>query len=167
MKKTLYDFAKKIQRYPRSLTGIGNRQTLNEIKKILPSLKIKKIKSGKKIFDWNVPDEWHVKEAYIIDPTGRKIIDIKKNFLHLVGYSVPINKKLSLDELQKFLHSDPKKPNSIPYVTSYYKKTWGFCLQDNLRKKLKKGKYKVTIKSSLKKGYMDYGEIYIKGKSKK
>jgi aminopeptidase-like protein len=167
MSNSLYNFAKKIQQFPRSLTGVGNRQTLSEIKKILPSLKTKRIKSGKKIFDWNIPDEWHVDEAYIIDPTGRKIVDIKKNILHLVGYSLPINKEISLEELQKFLHSDPKKPNAIPYVTSYYKKTWGFCLQDNLRKTLKKGKYKVTIKSSLKKGYMDYGEIYIKGKSKK
>lgn len=167
MKNCIYSFAKKIQQYPRSLTGIGNRQTLNEIKKILPSLKLKRIKSGKKVFDWQVPYEWHVDEAFIIDPKGKKIIDIKKNILHLVGYSTSINKLMDLNELQKFLHSDPKKPNAIPYVTSYYKKTWGFCLQDSLRKKLKKGKYKVIIKSSLKKGWMDYGEIYIKGKSKK
>ena len=167
MKNHLYDFAKKIQQFPRSLTGIGNRQTLNEIKKILPSLKLRRIKSGKKIFDWKVPYEWHVDEAFIIDPKGKKIVDIKKNILHLVGYSMPINKVISLEELQKFLHSDPEKPNAIPYVTSYYKKTWGFCLQDSLRKNLKKGKYKVTIKSSLKKGWMDYAEIYIKGKSKK
>ena len=167
MKNCIYDFAKKIQQFPRSLTGVGNRQTLSEIKKILPFLKVRRIKSGTKIFDWKVPHEWHVDEAFIIDPKGKKIIDIKKNILHLVGYSMPINKVISLDELQKFLHSDHKAPNAIPYVTSYYKKTWGFCLQDNLRKNLKKGNYRVTIKSSLKKGWMDYGEIYIKGKSKK
>ena len=167
MSNSVYNFAKKIQNYPRSLTGIGNRQTLREIKKILPSLKIERFKSGKKVFDWKVPDEWNVDEAFVVGPNGKKIIDIKNNILHLVGYSTPINKVINLEELQKYLHSDPKKPDTVPYVTSYYKKTWGFCLQDRLRKKLKKGKYKVTIKSSLKKGWMDYGEIYIKGKSKK
>jgi len=167
MQNEIYKFAKKILRYERSLTGKGNLKTLKEIKKINTDLKIKSFGSGTKVFDWIVPKEWAVKDAYIITPTGEKICNYKTNNLSLVGYSRPINRNISIEKLQKHLHSLNRQPNAIPYVTSYYKKTWGFCIEDKLRKKLKKGNYKVFIDSKFKKGKMIYGEIVLKGKSKK
>jgi aminopeptidase-like protein len=163
----IHNLGKKIWPFNRSLTGEGVLKTFNELKKINSTLKIHKIASGKKVFDWRIPDEWNVKEAYIIDPSGKKICDFKKNNLHLVGYSIPVEAHFSLKDLNKYLHSIPEKPTAIPYVTSYYIKSWGFCMADNQRRKLKLGKYKVIIKSTLKKGFLHYGEILIKGKTKK
>ena len=163
----ILNLIKKLYPVNRSLTGPGNLETLKMIKNIIPNLKILKFKSGKKVFDWKIPPEWSVKSAYIIDPNGKKILDFKKNNLHLLGYSQSINLSLKLDDLKKNIFSLPKQPNAVPYVTSYYKKNWGFCLKDNQRKKLKKGIYKVRIKSYFTKGYLNYGEILWKGKKKK
>ena len=121
----MHDFAKKIWSYNRSLTGVGQRQTLSTIKEQIPQTKIKKYRSGKRVFDWKIPDEWHVNYAYITDPNGEKICDYLENNLHLIGYSEAIEQDLSLDELQPFLHSIPGQPDAIPYVTSYYEKRWG------------------------------------------
>jgi aminopeptidase-like protein len=165
--KDIYNFAKELWHLDRSITGEGLRQTLKKIKNKNPNLKIKKISSGKKVYDWTVPNEWKVNEAYIIDPKGKKICDFKVNNLHLVGYSIPINKKMSLDKLKKFLHSIPEQPNAIPYITSYYKKYWGFCITHNQKKKLVKGIYHVVVDTKLFRGSMNYGELIIKGKSKK
>ena len=151
----------------RCLIGPGVNETLKYIKKIHPELNIKKIKSGSKAFDWVVPNEWHVKNAHITDMDGKKIVDLKNNNLHLVGYSIPQQRTLSLKNLNKHLHSLPSQPNAIPYVTSYYKKTWGFCLKHNQRKKLKNQNYNVFIDSKFKKGFLRYGEIYFRGLSKK
>lgn len=163
----IYQFATKILKYERSLTGKGNLKTLKEIKRINNNLKIKSFKSGSKVFDWTIPNEWEVKNAFIITPSGKKICEFKKNNLHLVGYSQPVNKILSREKLNKYLHSLKKQPNAIPYVTSYYKKNWGFCIEDKLKKKLQKGNYKVLIDSKFKKGKMVYGEIIFKGRSNK
>ncbi len=163
----MYDFAKKLYPINRSITGDGVRKTLEMIKKELPNLNIKKVESGKKAFDWVVPQEWNVEDAYILCPDGQKIADFKKNNLHLVGYSEPVSREIELDELQTHLYSLPKQPDAIPYVTSYYKKNWGFCLKDSQRKKLKKGIYKVHISSNFKKGFLNYGEIVWKGNEKK
>jgi aminopeptidase-like protein len=103
-------------------------------------LEIKEFKSGKKVFDWMVPQEWSVSEAWVKNKKGRKIIDFKNNNLHLIAYSKAINKLVTEKELKKNLFSDPKKPNAIPYVTSYYKKRWGFCVAENFKKKNKKRK---------------------------
>ena len=171
LKKTFADdifkFAKKYFPYHRSITGEGVRLSLKLIKEIIPKIKIKSFKSGKKIFDWKVPLEWKIKEAYIVTPTKEKICDIKKNNLHLVSYSIPINKYFDLKELKKHLFFLPKLPNAIPYVTSYYKKFWGFCIKYSQFKKLKKGKYRVYINSKFTKGVMNYGELLIKGSIKK
>ncbi len=169
MKKNnqIFNFAKKIISHPRSLSGNGVRKTLKDIKKILPQIKIKKFKSGDKVFDWKIPLEWNVHDAYIIKPDGKKICKYSDNKLHLVGYSVPINKVLNKKQLLAKLHSLPKLKNAIPYVTSYYKKDWGFCIKHSEKLKLKKGNYKVFIDSKHKKGELNYGEIFIKGKSKK
>ena len=165
--KKIYKTIKKLFPINRSLTGDGNRKTLQILGKISNKLKILEFKSGKKVFDWNVPDEWNVKNGFI-KCDGKKIVDFKKNNLHLVSYSEPINKTISFKELNKNLYSIKEKPNSIPYITSYYKKRWGFCLTDNQRKKLNKKKnYEVFIDSTFNKnGSMSVGEIFIKGKSK-
>ena len=119
------------------------------------------------MFDWKIPKEWNVVDAYIKDSKGNKIIDFKNNNLHLVSYSRPVNKIVNFKTLNKHLHSLKSQPNAIPYITSYYNKYWGFCISHKKRKKLKKGNYKVFINSNFKKGNLKFGEIYIKGKSKK
>tara|TARA_B100001121_G_C18698551_1_gene626201 strand:+ start:6068 stop:7324 length:1257 start_codon:yes stop_codon:yes gene_type:complete len=160
-------WAKKIFPFNRSLTGKGNLQTLNFIKDINKNLKIKYFKSGKKVFDWIVPKEWNVEEAYFIDSVGKKFCDFKKNNLHLVGYSCFVDKFVSKKELFQHLHTDENKKNAIPYVTSYYHRNWGFCISKNEKNKIKGNKFKVKINSSFKKGRMHYGEALIKGKQKK
>ena len=165
--KQLYQFCKKLIIYNRSLTGEGNRKTLNEIKKELPNLRILSVPSGYKAFDWQVPKEWNVKDAYVRDSKGKKIIDYKKNFLHLVGYSHPVDCKIHLKDLKKKIFSNIDRPSSIPYKTSYYKEDWGFCMSHNKKKKLKNGYYHVFIDSKIKKGVMNYGEILIPGKTNK
>ncbi len=159
--------AKKLWPLNRSITGKGNVQSLKILQKVCRNIKIKKYKSGKKVYDWTIPQVWNLREAYIKDPSGRKICDFKKNNLHVVGYSISINKILNLKDLNKNLYSRKNFPKAIPYVTSYYKKNWGFCLSHDQRKKLKEGKYQAIIKSNFFKGYMHYGECFIKGKYKK
>ena len=171
--KKFYNLVQK-KFYPlnRSLTGLGIKKSLNLIKKEFPKLKIIKLKSGKKVFDWKIPPEWNVSSAYIVDKHNNKIVDFKKNNLHLVGYSIPINRLLSKKELFQNLHFLKKQPNAIPYVTSYYKKRWGFCISYNQfkiidKKYSSKDKFKVVINSNLnKRGFLSYGEIILKGKLK-
>ena len=148
-------------------TGHGTYKTLQILKKNSYNLKIKYFLSGQKVLDWKIPDEWNVSEAWIKNSKGNTIVDFKNNNLHLVGYSKSINKYLSLVELKKKIYTLKDKSNSIPYVTSYYNKDWGFCMSYNKFKKLKNDKYKVLIKSNFKKGKMNYGEIFIKGNSSK
>lgn len=162
----MYELTRKLFPICRSITGDGVRETLHIIKKEIP-LKIYEIPSGTKAFDWEVPKEWNIKEAWIKDPNGKKIVDFAENNLHIVGYSSPVDEKISLSKLQKHLYSLPDKPDAIPYVTSYYKETWGFCLPHNVREKLIDGIYEIHIKSTLTKGSLTFGELIIKGKSKK
>ncbi|MDC1077744.1 DUF4910 domain-containing protein [Candidatus Pelagibacter sp.] len=159
---------KKLYPLNRSLTGNGNRKTLKLLKKNISNLKILEFKSGTKIFDWVIPPEWNVKNAWI-SYNNKKIIDFKKSNLHLVSYSAPINKMVSFEELENHLYYLKKNPNAIPYVTSYYKKRWGFCLKYNQFAKLgKKKKFHVYIDSNFnKKGSMSVGEVIIKGKINK
>jgi len=149
----------------RSITGNGVRKTLSIIRTHVP-LKIKEVPTGTKVFDWTVPKEWNIKDAYIKDPSGEKIVDFKKNNLHIVGYSIPVNTKMKLSGLKKHLHSIPEKPSIIPYKTSYYKENWGFCVTHEQLTSLKDGTYEVVIDSSLKDGSLTYGELLIPGKSK-
>ena len=162
----IYQWATDLFPICRSITGQGFRDTLIYIQNILPSLKIFEVKSGTKVFDWEIPDEWNISEAYITDENDKKIIDFKDNNLHVVGYSEAIDEWLSLEELQKNLHSLPNQPSAIPYVTSYYEKKWGFCMSHDQREKLNPGNYHVVIKSKLSPGVLNYGEIVIPGKSK-
>ena len=167
--KKLIDLAKKLYPINRSITGRGVVRTLKIIKKDhLPSLKIKKIKSGKKVYDWKIPPEWNIQDAFVKDRFGKKIIDFKKNNLHVVSYSKKINRYVNKNELNKHLFSIPKKPKAIPFVTSYYKPFWGFCISNQERKKIKGNKFYVKIDSDFNfKGNLSYGELFLKGKSNK
>lgn len=163
----MYSWAQELFPVNRSITGEGNRKTLQFIQRIVPAIRICSVKSGTRCCDWTVPPEWNVEEAYLIDPSGERVIDFHKNNLHLLGYSEPIDKSLDLTELQDHLYSLEHQPNAIPYVTSYYKRRWGFCLSHNQRMKLKKGLYRAVIKSKKEKGVLNYGELIIPGKTNK
>ncbi|EAK2659859.1 DUF4910 domain-containing protein [Campylobacter coli] len=162
--KAMYELACELFPIPRSITGQGFRDSLEILNKTLGGgiLKFHSIKSGTKVFDWIVPDEWNVKEAYIITPKGEKICDFKKHNLHLLNYSEAIDQEIELEELQDHLYSIEEMPDAIPYVTSYYKRRWGFCLTHNERKKLKKGKYKVYIDAKHdENGVLDYADFIL------
>ena len=163
----IHEFAKELWPINRSITGKGVRETLKLIKGHLPQLKINSVPSGTNVFDWTVPKEWSVKEAYIITPSGEKICNFSKNNLHLVGYSIPFEGEISFDELKKYLYTLPDQPKAIPYITSYYKERWGFCLSQEQFDTLENGSYKIVIKSTLFDGELNYGELLIKGKSDK
>ena len=150
---------------PRSITGQGYKDSLNYLKKFIP-LKLYNYRSGKRIFDWTIPKEWIIKDAYI-KYKNKRIVDFKENNLHIVNYSHKIDKTVSLKRLKKNIFYIKKLPNLIPYVTSYYKKTWGFCLSYNQFKSLKKGKYKVRIDTKFINGNVTNGLAVLKGKSNK
>jgi aminopeptidase-like protein len=152
----------------RTITGLGIKKTLEYFEKINPELKRIKFKSGTKVFDWQIPNEWRIEGAFIQHvKSGKKFAEFKKNNLHVVGYSTPMNKIMDKKKLMKYLHTSKKRKNAIPYVTSYYKKNWGFCISENQIKKLPSGKYKVYINSNLHKGHLDISHALLKGKSKK
>jgi aminopeptidase-like protein len=165
--KNIYKFAQELWPINRSITGKGTKETLKLIKQHLPQLKINSVPSGTNVFDWIIPKEWDVKEAYVITPSGKKICDFSKNNLHLVGYSIPFEGEISFDELKKHLYTLPDQPNAIPYITNYYEEKWGFCLSQEQFDTLENGSYKVIIKSTLFDGELNYGELLIKGKSDK
>ncbi len=160
----LYQQAADLYPICRSITGDGIRQTLKEIQKHIP-LEIREVPSGTEVFDWTIPKEWNVRDAYIKDSTGKRIVDFQVNNLHLVNYSVPVQKTLSLAELQPHLHSIPDQPDWVPYKTTYYTEDWGFCLSHNQRKTLTDSQYEVCIESTLRDGHLTYGECYLPGAS--
>ena len=152
----------------RSLTGKGTLLTIKYFSKLNPELKILKFKSGKKVFDWKIPQEWIIKDAYIKHiKSNKKFAEFKKNNLHLVGYSKSQKKIIDLKDLKKKIHVLDKIPNAIPYVTSYYKKNWGFCMSKNMLNRLPKGKYLANIQSEFKNGHMNGAHALLKGKVKK
>ncbi|MQF70506.1 DUF4910 domain-containing protein [SAR202 cluster bacterium AD-812-D07_MRT_10900m] len=159
----MYDLATELFPINRSITGPGTHETLKIIKREIPELKIHEVPSGTQVFDWIVPPEWSVNDAYIIAPSGQKIVDFQKNNLHLVGYSVPVATELTLEELQHHLHSLSDQVDAIPYVTSYYNRTWGFCLAQRQRDQLEDGVYKVVIDSEISDGNLRYGELILQG----
>ena len=149
----------------RSLTGDGVRQTLQFLQDLIPEMKINEVASGTQAFDWIIPKEWNVAEAYIADLAGNRIIDFNNNNLHLMGYSTPINDIFTRDQLEAHLYSLEDQPGAIPYVTSYYEENWGFCLTHNQRQKLGDGPFRVIIDSKLTLGSMTYGEIFLPGQT--
>jgi aminopeptidase-like protein len=162
--RDIYRLIKELYPFCRSITGDGVRLTLDILKQHIP-LELHEIPSGKEVFDWTIPREWNIKDAYVKNSKGERIIDFQKSNLHVVSYSVPIKRKLSLEELKEYLHTLPDHPDWIPYRTSYYKETWGFCLSHNQFLNLEDGEYEVFIDSSLKEGHLTYGEYCIKGET--
>jgi aminopeptidase-like protein len=161
-----YSMAEKIFPINRSITGNGVRKTLKIIQEEIP-LELFELPSGTKVFDWEIPKEWNVVDAYIKNEYGDKIVDFSMNNLHLMGYSTPVNKVVKLQDLEKHLYSIEKNPEAIPYVTSYYRENWGFCLSHRQRMSLNDDLYHVYIDSSLENGSLTYGELIIPGKSEK
>jgi aminopeptidase-like protein len=152
--------------YPicRSITGEGLRQTLTVLKKLIP-LEVRRVASGTEAFDWTIPKEWNIRDAYIADSKGDRAIDFQKSNLHVVNYSTPVDRVMPLKELQKHLHTIPEHPDWIPYRTSYYHQNWGFCLSHNDYSQLKDGEYHVVIDSTLEPGYLNYGELLVPGQT--
>lgn len=160
--KELYNLIRRLYPICRSITGNGVRETLKIIKEYIP-LEIYEVPSGTKVFDWIIPKEWNIKDAYIKDSKGNKIIDFKESNLHVLNYSIPINEKLKLAELKEHLFTLPEYPEWIPYRTSYYNENWGFCLTHRQYEQLEDDLYEVSIDSTLEDGYLTYGEFYVKG----
>lgn len=161
-----YALIQKLFRIPRSLTGDGVRKTLGIIGETIP-LTTHEIPSCTKVFDWIVPKEWSIRSARLTSPSGEVIADFDVHRLHVVGYSTPINAKLPISELQQHLYSLPDQPDAIPYITSYYKERWGFCITQRVRDSLEEGVYEAYIDSELKDGALTYGELIINGDSEK
>jgi aminopeptidase-like protein len=148
--------------YPicRSITGDGVRETFRIINEFIP-LKISEVPSGTSVFDWTVPKEWNIRDAYIKDSNNQRIVDFRKSNLHVLNYSIPVDKEITLDELKKHLFTIPEHENWIPYRTSYYNETWGFCMNHQQYKQLKDGVYRVFIDSTLENGHLSHAECFI------
>jgi len=157
----MFQLAKELWPIGRSLSGPGVRQTLDIIGRELPELTRKTFRSGEKVFDWEVPKEWKVHSATLTGPDGGIICDYDENNLSLVGYSRPISGEFSLEELESHLYSLSDQPDAVPYVTSYYKDNWGFCVSQSVRDHLVPGVYRVEINTALQPGVLDYGEVVI------
>ncbi len=160
----LHDFASQLYPICRSITGDGIRQTLAQIKKRIP-LQIFEVPTGTEVFDWTVPQEWNIKDAYIKDSSGRRVVDFQANNLHVMNYSTPVRATMPLSQLKPHLFTLPDRPDWIPYRTSYYKKDWGFCLSHNQMMALPEGDYEVCIESKLENGSLTYGECFLPGAS--
>ena len=145
----------------RSITGDGVRKTLGILREIVPDMTVHEVPTGTQVFDWTVPKEWNIRDAWIKNSRGEKILDFQKTNLHVVGYSLPVDKKVTLDELLPLIYTQPDQPEVIPYVTSYYKERYGFCMTQRQKDALRDDTYHIYIDSTLKKGSLTYGEILI------
>jgi aminopeptidase-like protein len=162
--KDMYEFMSKLFPICRSITGNGVRETLNQIQGHIP-LEVHEVPSGTQVFDWTVPKEWNIADAYIKNSEGQKVVDFKQSNLHVVSYSTPIKKSVTRKELSDHVFTLPEHPDWIPYRTAYYKETWGFCLTHNQFLQLRDEEYEVVIESSLENGALTYGQYYIPGRT--
>ncbi len=161
----IQELKKKLYPIHRSLTGEGVRETLKILSNLI-KLNVREVKSGTNAYDWKIPKEWNVKEAYAIDPNGKKIFDFEDNNLHLLAYSIPFKGKVNLSTLKKHLYTLPDQPDLIPFVQSYYNKRWGFATSHDNLKQLMDGEYLINVDTELKDGLMSYGEYYLPGQIK-
>ena len=145
----------------RSITGNGVRETLRVLQSICPAMTLHEIPTGTQVLDWTVPKEWNIRDAWIKNIKGEKILDFAKSNLHVMGYSIPVNQKVTLEELLPLIHTQPDQPDAIPYVTSYYKERYGFCMSQLQKDTLQEDTYHIYIDSDLKDGSLTYGEILI------
>ncbi len=164
--RAMYELVRELYPLPRSITGNGVRETLGVLAAHLPEpLAVSEVPSGTSVLDWTVPDEWNVREAWIAAPDGTRVVDFQRSNLHLVGYSTPVRMRIPLPELKAHLHTLPDQPDWIPYRTSYYQKTWGFCLTQRQLNALPDGMYEVCIDTTLAPGHLTYGELVLPGES--
>ena len=167
VKEEMYELCERLFPICRSITGDGVRKTLQMLVEVYGNeINIHEVPTGTKVFDWTVPKEWNIKEAYIENSKGQRVIDFKNNNLHVVGYSLPVDKFVDLQKLKSVVYSQPDQPDAIPYVTSYYKERYGFCMSQNQLDKLPEDTYHIVIDSELKEGSLTYGEIIIPGDTK-
>ena len=157
-----YELMERLFPLCRSLTGDGVRATFDVLEEHIPIARIE-IPSGTQVFDWVVPDEWNIRDAYIVGPDGTRVVDYQQSNLHVVSYSEPVRTTLPLDELRERLHTLPEQPDVVPYRTSYYERTWGFCLSHRQLIDLAPGDYEVVIDSTLRPGDLTYAELVIEG----
>ncbi len=163
MKQELEKYFDRLWPICRSISGNGLRESMQILNEIIP-LELTEIPTGTEVFDWTIPNEWNIREAYIITPDGKRIADLSVHNLHVVNYSIPVNREISFDELRKHIHTIPEIPDAIPYITSYYKENWGFCLKHNEFETLPKtGTYRVFIDSTLEPGNLTYAQSVLKG----
>jgi len=160
----MFRFMKELFPICRSITGDGIRETLHRIGERIP-LELHEVPTGTQVFDWTVPKEWNIRDAYIEDPNGRRVVDLADSNLHVVGYSVPVDTRMPLSQLREHIHTLPEQPDLIPYRTSYYSETWGFCMAQEEFQALEDGEYVVRIDSSLEPGSLTYGECYLPGET--
>ncbi len=164
----MYEFVKRIFPICRSITGNGVRETLKIMQEYAPDIKVHEVPSGTQVFDWTVPSEWNIEDAYVENEEGKRVIDFKETNLSVVGYSLPMDEMLSLEELKKIVFVEENQPEVVPYVTSYYRERSAFCTSKNRLDALPEGTYHAVIKSSLNpQGSLTYGEAYIQGESDK
>lgn len=149
----------------RSLTGPGFRQTLDELERTAGPMRRHRFATGERVFDWTIPREWTLREAWIKDPQGRRVVSLEESNLHVVGYSVAVHARMPLHQLQEHIHSLPDQPEAVPYRTSYYAESWGFCLSDRRRCALEPGEYEVLIDADLEPGHVEVGEVTIEGQT--
>ena len=160
----IYSLIRELYPICRSITGAGFRETLARIRKEIP-LDVHEVPSGTQVFDWIVPKEWNIRDAYVKNTRGERIIDFRRHNLHVVNYSVPVHRKMSLAELRTHLHTLPDQPDWIPYRTSYYNDNWGFCLSHNQLQTMREDEYEVCIDSALENGSLTYGQCYLSGEN--
>ena len=160
--ESMYSLVRELYPICRSITGDGVRETLKRVGAHI-ALKVHEVPTGTQVFDWTVPKEWNIRDAYVKDPSGAKIIDFKKSNLHVLNYSSPFRGKMSLAELRPHLYTLPDQPDWVPYKTSYYQERWGFCLSHRQLERLSEGSYEVVVDSSLEPGHLTYGECLVPG----
>lgn len=164
MGSEMHDFIADLYPLCRSITGEGVRETLRRLQKRIPIV-MHEVPSGTKVFDWTVPPEWNIRDAYIMNLRGERVVDFHRSNLHVVSYSQPVKRRVKLAELKEHLHTLTDRPSWIPYRTSYYKESWGFCLSHKQMKRLRDAEYDVHIDATLAQGHLTYGEYFLPGDS--